>query len=273
MSLDEKMWRVIPAELRHPAEIIAMEEVLHDFVGKGISPKTLALHHWQPSVSIAKPQSVSDLNLDKCAEYGIKVVRTAAGGRAVFHDTHHDISYSALFPSQGSVDPVKFYDMFCGKLANAVEKLGLPVEMKNEYDFYVGSKKIGGNAQRLSNGAVMQHGILLFDYNEYPLAERMVSLMDSLYSPDDIDIIQSSLTWIREHKPAITLGEVYAALIDSMTDSKFAIGNLTLQEKQAIQVKRREIEHYDWHTGIYSRGWCWAPRGAPKGTLYREAVA
>ncbi|MEK6904732.1 MAG: hypothetical protein AABW87_04025, partial [Nanoarchaeota archaeon] len=61
MSLEEIVWRVIPADMRDPGIIVAMDEVLQDFVGRRLSPPTLVLHHWKPSISIARPQDVSDI--------------------------------------------------------------------------------------------------------------------------------------------------------------------------------------------------------------------
>ena len=62
-------WRVIRPELRDPEEIVAINDVVHNKIGKGESPPTLIFYHWKPSISLGQPQSYEDVNYKKCKIY------------------------------------------------------------------------------------------------------------------------------------------------------------------------------------------------------------
>lgn len=257
-------WRVINPELRDPAEIIAIDEVLHRRVADGRSQPTLIFYQWQPSVSIAKPQRIEDLNLEACRKYGIKVVRTTGGGRAVLHLGEKDISYS-LFSKSNGLNHIQIYALFCGKIAQALKELRLPVEINNVNDFYVNGKKISGNALRLGQGGLTQHGILLYD--EHP-AELMISLMNpELYGEEDLPALRDRLTSIRKVNPRITLNDLISVLKITLTDGKYREGKFTEEEIREIRSERRIYEDPNWYNGKSVRGLCWLSKGEPRGSL------
>lgn len=272
MSLEEVVWRVIDAKIRDPAEIIAIDEVLHRRVAAKRSPPTLIFNHWEPSISIAKPQSIKDIDHESCAAQGIKVVRATSGGRAVYHDRLRDFSYSVFFPTP-TINPTKLYDHFCGKIAAALVELGLPVEINNKNDFYIKGKKISGNAQRINNGCVMQQGIMLYDYQDYNVAARMIGLMKKgLYDARDLLELQNQITWITQHNPEVTLQRLYESLAVRLTEGRYRKGDFTLEEKREIAQVTKVYHTPTWFEGVSERGLCWLPKGAPEGTYRAEVV-
>ena len=264
MSLEEKMWRVIAPKLRDPVEIIAIDEVLHKRVAEGKSQPTLLFHHWEPSISIGKPQAISDLNLEACKKFGIKIVRTNGGGRAVLHLGEKDVSYS-LFSKTSNPNPTKIYEEFCGYIAEALKMLGLPVEIDNKNDFYIRGKKISGNALRVDSGALTQHGIILYD--NHP-AEFLISLMNpQLYSESDIPELKSRLTSIKELVPEITISDLIGALTAKLTKGKYYEGNFTKEEQEEISKTKPLYQDSEWFKGNSIRGLCWLSKGEPRGSL------
>lgn len=264
MSLEEKVWRVIGPRLRDAAEIVAIDDVLHRRVSEGRSPPTLIFYHWEPSMSIGKPQAYTDLNVEACRERGIQIVRTPGGGRAVLHLGVKDISYSVIAPSNG-LSHLQIYEQFCKRIAQALEKVGLPVEIDNINDFYINGKKVSGNALRLDNEAATQHGIIL--YEPHP-PELMIELMNpDLYSERDIPELKARLTSIKEADPRITMQDLIIALQETLTDGKYVLGQLTNEEKREVTQTRKLYQNPNWFKGTSVRGLCWLSKGEPRGSL------
>ena len=264
MSLEERIWRVIAPKLRDPVEIVAIDEVLHKMVASGKSQPTLLFNHWEPSISIGKPQAISDLNLEACKKSGIKIVRTSGGGRAVLHLGEKDVSYS-LFSQTPTTNPTKIYEEFCGYIAEALKCLGLPVEIDNKNDFYIKGKKISGNALRIEEGALTQHGIILYD--KHP-ADFLISLMNpQLYSESDITELNNRLISIKELVPEITISDLIGALTEKLTKGKYRKGDFTKEEKEEISKIKQLYQDPEWFKGNSVRGLCWLSKGEPRGSL------
>ncbi len=57
------------------------------------SPAMFRLYGWNPpAVSLGFNQKESDINIEKCCEYNIDIVRRPTGGRAVLH--YDELTYS-----------------------------------------------------------------------------------------------------------------------------------------------------------------------------------
>lgn len=137
---------------------------------------TLRLFGWYPpAVSIGFFQGIEqEVDLEKCKNLGVDVIRRITGGGAVFHD--QEITYSFFVDeSYGLVsrDIMDSYKQICGGIVSGLRKLGLEAEFKPINDIIVNGKKISGNAQTRKNGIVLQHGTILSDVNP----ERMFSVL------------------------------------------------------------------------------------------------
>src|SRR3989344_2331750 len=260
-------WRIINPELRDPAEIVAIDDVIHSRVGQGKSEPTLIFYHWQPSLSIGKPQSLDDLNLAECQKYGIKIVRTPGGGRAVLHLAERDISYSLITQSNGLTigDIPSIYKNFCGLIAQALKKIDLPIEIKKDNDFYIYGKKISGNAIRLEKNALTQHGIILYKPHS---AELMIRLMNpNLYNLKDLEELRSRLISVEEIAPHIKIQDIVKVITETLTGGRYKISQLT--EKEMIEVEKAKTKYINptWEKGTSIRGLCWLSKGEARGSL------
>lgn len=258
-------WRVIQPELRSGAEIVAIDDVLHEFVGERKSSPTLIFYHWNNVLSLGKPQAVSDVNLKKCKEYAIEVVRTTGGGRAVLHLGKRDLSYSLVLQSNGrSFDAV--YEEFCGKIARALQSLNIPIQIQNKNDLYVGEqKKISGNALRHEKKATTQHGIII--YKPHP-AGLMINLMDpEMYGAEDILELEKRLASVQEINPSITMQQLIGAITAALTDEEYRKGELSFAEKIEVSKRKKIYENLEWFRGTSKRGLCWLSKGEPRGSL------
>ncbi|MEK6903274.1 MAG: hypothetical protein AABW64_01335 [Nanoarchaeota archaeon] len=261
MSLE---WRVIEPSLRSGAEIVAIDDVLHEYVGKQKSPPTVIFYHWNNVMSIGKPQALSDVNLEKCKLYNVEVVRTTGGGRAVLHLGYQDVSYSVVAPANGRGFDI-IYEEFCGKIAQALQALKIPVEIRARNDCYVGGRKISGNAMRLDKGAVTQHGIIL--YKQHPAALTISLMNPDMYSINDVTELQARLTAVTEKNPEVTMRQLVDTLREHLTNGNFYQDDLSTAEKGEIARRKKTYEDVNWFKGDSSRGLCWLSKGEPRGSL------
>jgi lipoate-protein ligase A len=159
---------------------MALDESILEHSGRGTSLPTLRLYAWDPAcLSLGHAQPYADVDTVRLKERGWEAVRRLTGGRAILHTD--EITYSVIAPSDepcvaGTV--LESYNRLAGALLLAVQKLDLPVEMKegkpaesstpnpvcfevpSTYEITVNGKKLIGSAQARKKEGVLQHGSL-----------------------------------------------------------------------------------------------------------------
>ncbi len=273
MSLE---FRIILPELRDPRMIAGIDDAIFESVSNGSSPPTLIFHKWHPSVTISAGQSVRDLNLDTCKEKGYIVLRMKSGGRAVVHHPETDFSYSLFIPFahfdfDPRADPSRVYNIYCELIAKALKSAGLPTELRNKNDIYVGNKKLSGNAQNIRDRAVMQHGIILY---RMPDPSLMLSLMNPvLYNGRSREELKEVLTAVDQYSiDGKTIGErdiVYAISSSLANGNSYKYGDITETESKMAKDFSKSYYTVNDNRGNV-RGLCWLPRGAELGTYKGE---
>jgi lipoate-protein ligase A len=109
---------------------MAVDEALADSCRRGASGPTVRVYGWERrSISLGYFQSPDQVvDLDRCRDAGIPVVRRTTGGRAVFH--HHEVTYSVVAPGPHPRCPPTIrgtYEVIARALEAALVSLGLPV--------------------------------------------------------------------------------------------------------------------------------------------------
>ncbi len=137
---------------------------------------TLRFYGWEPrAVSIGYFQGIGqEVDLEKCAQLGVDVVRRLTGGGAVYHD--QELTYSLIVPEGSGLvarDVLESYGRICAPIVEGLKSLGLEAEFKPINDILVNGRKISGNAQTRRKGMVLQHGTILLDVD----VEAMFSLL------------------------------------------------------------------------------------------------
>jgi len=161
----------------NPAALnMGIDEAVLQHVAEGKVPPTLRLYGWKPpAVSIGYFQGLTqEVDLDKCKEQGIDVVRRITGGGAVFHDA--EVTYSFIIPVQNELTPFEImgsYQKICGGIIEGLKLLGLEAQFVPLNDIVVKGKKVSGNAQTRRQGCILQHGTVLIDVD----VKKMFSLL------------------------------------------------------------------------------------------------
>ena len=212
-------WRlIVDAHPRTGAWNMALDEAVMDAVAAEAVPPTLRFYQWEPPcLSLGKRQPLDGVELARCRDDGVDVVRRATGGWAILHTD--ELTYSVAVSPQderaaGAI--LDAYRKLSAGLVDGLRRLGAPAEMNpvnpygvhnasaacfevpSAYEITVGSQKLMGSAQARPAGRVLQHGSL-------PLRGDIARVADYLRHDSD-DAREHLRAHLRER--ATTLGDV-----------------------------------------------------------------
>ncbi len=191
-------WRIINSGIATAATNMAIDEAILLAHSASNVPPTLRFYGWQPAaVSIGYFQrAMSEIDLDRCKERNIDVVRRLTGGRAVLHDA--ELTYSIVVQEDYPEIPKTItasYRYFSNGLLAGLEALGIQAKMTvpvaaygqrkkqpasaacfdapSHYEVTVEGRKLVGSAQVRKNGVILQNGSVLLRFS----AEQFVELL------------------------------------------------------------------------------------------------
>jgi lipoate---protein ligase len=142
----------------NPATLnMAIDEALMETMADG---PILRIYGWKPAaISIGYFQSMRDeVDLQKCDQLGLDVVRRLTGGGAVLHE--FELTYSFI-TRQYPQNILESYRWICDAIVMSINRLGVDASFVPLNDIVVEGKKVSGNAQTRKNGVLLQHGTLL----------------------------------------------------------------------------------------------------------------
>lgn len=177
---------------------MAVDQALLEAVGAGRSDPVLRVYGWAPpAVSLGYGQDPRrELDLERCQDLGIEVVRRPTGGRAVLH--WDELTYSVVLPEEEprlgrSVGDI--YRTIGQCLVAGLRRYGVDASLERaalrpggnrsaaarspcfastaRWEVVLQGRKLVGSAQRRAEGAVLQHGSLLLG----PEHERLLELL------------------------------------------------------------------------------------------------
>lgn len=196
-----------------PAVNLALEETLFRSLPQHESCFLL----WQNdnAVIIGRNQDArAEVNEQKAAELGVRIVRRMTGGGAVYHDLGN-LNFSFITDRTDDTG-MRF---FTEPVIQTLKKLGVPAENNGRNDITAGGLKISGNAQFVNGHRVLHHGTLLFNAN----LNRVGDLLNVHPSKLKARGVPSVRARVGNIKPmltneAITLSQFREALISDMPE-------------------------------------------------------
>ena len=209
---------------------------------------TLRLYQWNPSaISIGYFQSLKrEVNIDKCKEQGIDIVRRITGGGAVFHDK--ELTYSFVCPENlVSNKIIDSYEKICNTIVYALNKFGLDAKFIPINDIIVNGKKISGNAQTRRDGIILQHGTILLDVD----VDKMFSLLlvpDEKLKDKIIKNIKERVT-SRKDQGIKNIEDLKNNIIEGFEKEfsiKFEMGNLSENENKLSEKYIQKFSSDEW---------------------------
>ncbi|NLT37329.1 MAG: lipoate--protein ligase family protein [Methanomassiliicoccus sp.] len=194
--------RLVDTDLVSPERSAAIDEAILQARGEGSVPDTLHLYRRSgPTVSLGYfERSDECLDMEAMERLGVRAVRRASGGSAIYTDPGQLI-YSVIMDRRSvPEDPQETFRMLCRGLVLGLEELGVSAEYKPVNDILVDGRKISGSAQMRRGGAVLQHGTLLVsvDYDRMFAVLRsnkrvrasMVSLSELIVPVPSMDAVK-----------------------------------------------------------------------------------
>lgn len=245
-------WRLINMGANDAFTNMAIDEAILKNRTKDMVPNTLRLYEWMPpAISIGYFQSVeAELDLKKCKEQRVDVIRRLTGGGAVLHE--FEITYSVsvdlkTFPN----NIIETYKIISEGIIVGLRNLNINAEFKPINDIIVNGKKISGNAQTRRFGGVLQHGTILCDVN----VEKMFTLLkvpSEKIKDKKIQEVKQRVTSLKnELGHEVDYEEVKNALAKGFKESlgiEFEESELTKEELELTEiVKNKKYSTYEWN--------------------------
>lgn len=214
-----------------PSINLALEEyVLQNF---GENDTYLLFYVNQPSIIIGRNQNtIEEINTDYVDKHDIKVVRRLSGGGAVYHD-EGNLNFSFITKDDGN--SFQNFAKFTQPVVEALNKLGVPAELKGRNDLIVNGRKISGNAMFSTKGRMFSHGTLMLDSEIENVVSALKVKKEKIQSKG-IKSIRSRVANISEF-----LDEKV-----SMEDFKEIILRYIFEVEDVNEVPRYELTEKDW---------------------------
>ena len=214
-------WRLIEDDFCPGNLNMGIDLVLLNSCENGFAPPTLRLYGWQtPTLSIGHNQDIDrEVNLARCRELGVPVVRRPTGGKAILHG--NEITYAIASPTKhprfsgGIRESLKIIGNalilgleeleISGSTLNEGNKPSLQENINspacfaslNHFEVLIDGRKLAGSAQKRTRKAFIQHGSILIDFD----AELFVSLLninDGYSSREQIDMLNRSVVTLNQ---------------------------------------------------------------------------
>ncbi len=221
------VWRWIDGGFRDGATQIATDRaILQNASLVGLA--TMRVYGWYPHcISLGYNQSEESIDIERCREDGVDVVRRPTGGRAVLHSD--EVTYSVVIPKENdffSGNLGEIYKKISLGLCCGIQRLGVPavlqkrrIDLAGHYkrlysincfsaaarnEIVVDGKKLVGSAQRQVENGILQHGSILTGRGHVNLPEY--------YSNITVDEKRRLIKEVEEK--TISLGEYLLRRVD-----------------------------------------------------------
>lgn len=261
LAEEGKVWRLIIDGPHDGAYNMAVDEAILRAHSSNEVPPTLRLYRWNPpAVSLGFSQDINrKVNVDRCRELGIDVVRRATGGRAVLH--HREITYAVIVGLDllpGSV--LETYKFLSAGLVEAIKLLGLPATIEDKpakstlqgspacfdspswYEIEVAGRKLVGSAQTRQRNVLLQHGSVLLELDIDKL-QQVMQVPNEQVKARMIASLEHKATAVNQEllrleKPPVQPAELEAVLMEGFRRGlgiTLEPGGLTNKEKQTAE--------------------------------------
>jgi len=260
-------YRFINTGMQDAALNMAIDEAILLHHLRGDVPPTLRVFRWsQSAISLGRFQNVErEIEVERCHERGVALVRRPTGGRAVYHQG--EFTYSIVIGKQHGVPSgiVAAYAYLAQGLLAALQRLGVQAEISDERvkkhpsaacfasstqaDLTSDGFKLVGSAQVWKEDVLLQQGSL-------PLEDRADNFFDLLHYPDEetrqqaLAIYREQTTPLHTFAPTTTWNEVAHAFQQGFSEflrHKFIQSELSTSEWDlARQLAHDKYNHIVW---------------------------
>ncbi len=238
---------------------MAIDEALLETVRRDGHP-ILRTYTWDPpTLSLGYGQDLAGIDLERCRQLGVGVVRRPTGGRAVLH--WEELTYCFLsLPPDGDDSIQQTYQAVGLSLQNGLQRFGIDVDLSrgrvgsghraacfastSRSEITIGGRKLVGSAQRRISGALLQHGSLLVGGAHLLLAQ--------IVEGESVESITASAIHLDEVSPSVDLNLLAERVAEGFAQQFASDLVLTeLSDGELIRAEELERTKYATHDHLY----------------------
>ena len=219
---------------------------------KNLHPDKPVFSLWQNkrAVIVGENQNTfSEVNADYVDAHDVQVVRRVSGGGSVYHDLGN-ICFTFFVPvaSSAHVD----FRQFVQPMADALESVGIHVDISGRNDLEIDGKKISGNAQRYAGGYLMHHGTLLWN-TDVDAMVRSLNVADEKFISKAAKSVRSRVGNIKDYAPKELTIEKFIAQLQYYLTNEGKDGEYKLSETQKndiLKLRDDQFSNWSWNYGM-----------------------
>jgi lipoate-protein ligase A len=150
----------------------------------------LRFYDWtRPTISLGHSEPLENIDTGKALEEGLEIVRRPTGGRAVLH--WGDLTYAVVLPATTGRDLSNLYKLISECIIEGARLVGIELDLErgtlgrsgardkpcfasvSRHEISYRGRKVVGSAQRIGEGAMLQHGSIPVDRSYLRIVDYM----------------------------------------------------------------------------------------------------
>ncbi len=223
----------------------AYNQATEEYFLKNFDENFYMLYRNKAAVIIGKHQNaLAEINLDKCEEQGVEVVRRLSGGGTVFHD-EGNLNYS--FITNGEKGELINFRKYSQPVIDVLQSLNVDAKFEGKSDLTIDGMKFSGNASHIYRNKVMQHGTMLFS-SDLSRLNSLLKVNPLKFRDRGVRSIRSRVTNISDHLSSpLSVHELQNKIVNHVRDVFPGVKayELTESDHQAI-LKLIEEKYLKW---------------------------
>jgi len=258
-------WRLTRSGPLEPLEIHAIYEAIAYGVSNNEAPDTLHVC-WpsRPYVCIGIHQIAElEVDMDKCREMGLQVVRRQLGGGAVYLDSNQFFYHIVVHKKHAPVNIREMFQRYLQPTICTYRKFGLPAEYRPLNDVVIRGRKASGNGAATFSDAVVVVGNVILDFEPKAFAS-VLRIPDEKMRDKMIRSMEEWVTSLRKElgrKPSMSeVEEAYRRCFEEIYGIELVEGELTPSEREYMKKLMKKYGDKKWifkyrekHGGMLSR--------------------
>ncbi|MEM1585596.1 MAG: hypothetical protein QXF65_04705, partial [Candidatus Korarchaeota archaeon] len=244
-------WRLVKSGALEPLAVHASYEAIAKSVASGKAPNTLHIC-WpsRPYVCIGVHQIAElDVDLNKCRELGIELVRRQVGGGTVYLDSDQFFYHIIVNRKHAPIGIRELFKRFLRPTVCTYRRFGLPAEYRPINDVIVNNRKASGNGAVSFGNAVVIVGNIIADFKPEVTAS-VLKIPDEKMRDKVVRSIGEWVTSLKRElgrKPSMEeIEKVYIECFKETFGIEFVEGELTSYEKDYMSMLMRKYGDNKW---------------------------
>jgi len=228
----------------------AFNQATEEYFLKNFDDNFYMLYQNVAAIIVGKHQNtLAEINLDKCQEQGVEIVRRLSGGGTVFHD-EGNLNY--CFISKGKKGELINFRKYSQPVIDVLQSLNVNAKFEGKSDLTIDGLKFSGNASHIYRNKVLQHGTMLFS-SDLSRLNSLLKVNPLKFRDRGVRSIRSRVTNISDHLSApLNIDELQDRIVQHMQSLFPEVKAYELTESDHAAIQKLMEEKYlkwEWNFG------------------------